>query len=627
MSASLQDSLAVQLQSARKRAGLSGRALAARSGVSQAAISRAESGQDVGHATLTALVRALPGLDPRALLGRAAEGARPASRRLWRFFHELHGLRARRVVLETLVEPDGRLRTQFAIRGLTSRRADLDDPTIRAAVMGAMIVGSPDSVLEVAASTLARRRRRLVVQDGEVTHRFELARDLQTGGIDYLRTESGEPRPAEEEMSFLSSLGRPFATGASLRLDHSAQGVVLRVRFLGEAPRALRLEAWPASLGTDPELPINRWRELYPHAPRWVLVNAKGVAELRIDRALPFTCFGLSWGHDPEAQSRAAPSPARAKAAGGPGLAGVLRRAREEAGWSRRELARRLGCSASSVMAVEDGREPRVSRLRDYARVLPELSPFELVDTAEAPGAATSDEAWAYFRDLFGVEVAEEVRSCAFLRDGTLRGDFRTESLTWSPVAEQDLLIRHGPTPLPTSSQWELDSLSARVGPAAEEPRVRAVRRGRAPAVHEYRFHASGRQPLVSLRRRTTIRGQFALTEKRAHEGAYGDSASRWPVRRPDAPERIAEALYVGLVTPARRLRLEVRFPRGCWPDEPRARAVSESVLSCEAWPDLSARAHAGGLDLRVDAAGRTLHLEVERPLVGLSYVLSWLLH
>lgn len=618
--------LADALRHGRELARLSGRDLAARAGVSQAAVSRAESGRDVGHATLQRLVDAMPSLDARALLGRPLEGGRPASGRLWRFFERLHGLRAREVVLEARVAADGRLRTQLDIRGLTSRHAGLDDPTCRAAVMGGIMVGSPEAASRLHPDRVGGRRRVHEICDERVTHRFELAADPRADGLDYRRTERGATRPPESEMPFAAPLGRPFARGTSLRLTCAAERLVLRVRFSARPPRAVRIEAWPAGLGTDPAVPLNRWSALYPHAPRWILVDVDGIAELQVERALPHACYGLSWDDDEPVTLRAARSPARVSFRRRPPLATVLRGAREEAGLSRRELARRLGCSPSSVMALEEGREPRASTLSTYLRELPHLSAFELLSSSTARGVATADETWEWSRDFFGMEVEEEVRTCVFSRDGTVRGEFRTESLTWNPTAQRDLLIRHDPALLPTWSEWELDSLSAAPSGGADEPRVRVVRRGAGRVVHEYRFQARGERPVVSLTRRSTIRGQFAMTMRRAESGAYGDQASRWPVLRGDASGRRAESIYVAPVTPARRLRLEVRFPRGYWPDAPRARVVSDCLLASEALADLQAQAHPQGIGFRVDETARTLHLDVARPLVGLRYALSWLI-
>src|SRR5688500_16152029 len=80
----------------------------------------------------------------------------------------------------------------------------------------------------------------------------------------------------------------------------------------------------------------------------------------------------------------------------------LLVEAREAAGLSRAELARRAGLSWDTVKKAEEGRDPRLSTLQALAEALPFLGPEALLgeDASSAPLASPS--AWAAMTELYG---------------------------------------------------------------------------------------------------------------------------------------------------------------------------------------------------------------------------------
>jgi len=620
---------ATLLDAARRRAGLSGRDLAAQAGVSQAAVSRAERGHDVSWSTLHALCLALPELDAAEILGRPRGAARPASKRLWQFYADTYGFQARQVTYEVVVDASGGQRTELAVTGVRATRGSLRDAVLRTAILGAVFDGSPGAFiqLEPSAADLEGGTRRL--EDEELLHEYELPRDLDRRGLSYRRTDTGEPRDAAHVLAREAPYGCPFPLGTAFWLDYPTRRFVLRVRFEGdERPAAVRVEAWPGSLGVDPTQPMNRWADLHPHAPRWLATDRRGVVELRIDLPLPGPCYGLSWGH--ERPPPGEPSPARVGEDAPPPIGSVLRRARAREGLTCRELARRVSVSAATIVESEHGREPRLSTLAACLEVLPDLRPHEVLPAADPPGPVTDTEAWRYQRALFGMESDLEDRHCTLTPSGILRGRFRTDGLTWTPAAAQDLRVRYGIGRLLEAHDWELESISAETRGSAEEPRVRLLAGGPGQPVHELRFHAEGAHPLVSYERRAVIKNQYAMRAARADEPPFASSA-QWRARRAGPPDDagaphgpIAEAIYLETNTPARRLRLEVCFPRGYRLIEPQVKVHPRPSFPAETLEDLGPLVHADGLRFEVDPAGSRICLSVDHPLVGFSYAVSW---
>jgi transcriptional regulator with XRE-family HTH domain len=603
--------LAEQVRRARRRAGLSGRELAALGGFSQATVSALERGRDVGHATLQSLIDVLPGLDPRPILGRPAVGARPASLRLWRFFADLLGFRARTVALRVRLDGQGGQRSELEVTGLRWDQGGTGERARCVALMGVALVGSSEAAFGLRRISELPPDGSLSLEDGDLLHVFDVPRDVDRKGLRYRRLERGPVVPAGSPIPGQAPHGLPFERGACLWLDYPSERLDLRVEFEGdERPSAVRPEAWPASVGVDPDNPANQWSELFPHAPRWIGVSAKGVVELRIDRPLAGPCYGLSWGPAPP-QADLARSPATASAGRAPALASVLESARTRAGFSARALARRLAISPATLLALEDGAEPRVSTLRAYADALPELSPFELFTPREPKGRATPKDVWEHQRDFFGMEAKEELTLIRIARNGDMKGELTTEGLSWTRAAARDLRLRHGLTRVPGGSTWELDSISTE-DDDSHDARVKVLRRGIGPVVHELRFQGEAERGRVSFTRKITGHGQFVLTRARA--------------RRRERPARTWEAIYAEPSLPTRQLSFELRFPRGHWPPTLTARVVPRCLPLADSAQDLRPGCHSTGFTFRTEPEAGRARLTVKRPLIGLRYVFTWTL-
>ena len=249
--------LARQVRAARRQAGLTGRELATLCGLSQATVSAIERGRDVERGTLQSLMSVLPGVDPRPLLGRPTVGPRPATRRLWRFFADTLGFRARRVMLRVRLDSAGGQTTDLEVTGLRSTDGAPCDRARLIALMGAALVGSLRTTFGLRGLGDTGPGETLRIEDGDLLHVFDIPADLAGTGLTYRRVDRGPPRPAGSLLPGQAPHGLPFALGTCLWLDYPAERLVFRVEFEGEdRPASVRPEAWPASVGVDPSHPI-----------------------------------------------------------------------------------------------------------------------------------------------------------------------------------------------------------------------------------------------------------------------------------------------------------------------------------------------------------------------------------
>ena len=75
---------------------------------------------------------------------------------------------------------------------------------------------------------------------------------------------------------------------------------------------------------------------------------------------------------------------------------------------------------------------------------------------------------------------------------------------------------------------------------------------------------------------------------------------------------------------PTRRLAVRVRFPRGFWPLEVFAHASPTFAIPRDREGGLLEELHPGSHELRCRRRAGTVSLEVEEPLIGVNYALSW---
>jgi len=601
---------------ARLDLGWSGRELARAAGLPQSTVSRVERGEAPSSSRLARLARALPGLDPDLLLAGALRGPAPASARTWTYFRDVLGCVVRESRLEARVE-DGRVRVQLRVSGVRSLCARTSDPDTCTALAGSVLVGSAAALFRSRIALADIQRGELTIDDGDVQHHFRFPRSLETTGFDYVRDDRLARDPLEGDPLGQLPHARPFAVGTSLWFDYPVRRVVFRVTFADRAQHVLRVHAWPASAAVDAGRSAECWARLRPAAPRTLVPDARGRGELRVERPLPGTCLGLSWDGEaaatttgrattPCASPAVAPLP-RARSTGD-----VLADERRRCGLSVRQVAALLGRSPASVSELERGAEPRAETLARYLEVLPGLSAHELLGHPEPAGPVDADEAWRFQRALFGMEAREEERTCRVTADGDMRGTFRTLGLTWTREAASDLRLRHGLARVPEGADWKLDEISTEREEDEELVRVRVLRRGRGPVLHDLHLQDAGGRRRVSFTRRVHVSHQFALTQERSLAAHFG-ALRTW------------EALYAEPSLPARRLRFDVWFPEGHVPLNPDAGVYPRGAHSTTRARSLAERVHGDAFRF-LDAGERQglLRIVVDRPLVGLRYMLRW---
>lgn len=289
-------------------------------------------------------------------------------------------------------------------------------------------------------------------------------------------------------------------------------------------------------------------------------------------------------------------------------LSRVLRDARERAGLSQRGLALRMGVSWVTVSQVERGAEPRHSTLVRYLRALPDLAPQEILSSAEARGVADADATWEHYRALFGYE-AEEVRKRSRIAPcGDCETVIETRGLRSLRGSLRDLRILVGlQRAVFQGSPSVLRSIEARHADLT----ARVVERRDGRAVHQFRFPETRARGGITYRRRHLTPTLYKMTDEAAAE-AYGRTGP------------FVEGTTLAVAHPVHRLRLEVCFPDGYQPVDVAGFVWPAIEVPDPDLPDLSTTLHPGGLPVVSSRSGRTVALEVERPLVGLKYGLGW---
>jgi transcriptional regulator with XRE-family HTH domain len=598
--------LADVVREARVRAGISGRELARRCGLPQPTLLAVERGRSPSRETLERLLAGLPELEAGDLLGAGSRPA-PASRTAWTWWRDALGCEAASLALEIDLVTLDRARALLLLERLHATRTRALPTDQRDALLGAAFTGSSSRLLELLARTPRRARSTFALEQDGARHEVRCRRVAGQVVVDGRREDLAD-QDARQLLPDQSPHGRPYARGAAAWVDLPVRRLVLRLRLPLSLPaRAFTLHAWPATLATSPEAPANAWADLFPHAPRAVVAE-HGRLEIVVDRPPIGLAYGVSW--DDEVTSAAAHGRVLVRCGAKRPLAAVLRDARERNGLSGREMARRLGVSAATAHALAEGADPRRDTLLRLLETLPDLRPGELLHAPRERRILSGNDAWRLQRRLFGVEVAAERRQVRVSPNGDARMDSSTLGLLVTQAGAHHVRLRHGVSRGPhTSNEWELESIDAG---AASSPTVRVVSRGDGPVVYDLRFER-GVPRRISYRRRLVIRRQVATTADAPH-------ATR------DARGMRAEALFIEPELPTREALLEVLLPRGYWPDEVRAAATPRAALPTWHPEDLAPRLHGGALRIEVDRDARRLALVLERPLVGIRYVLYWFL-
>lgn len=295
--------------------------------------------------------------------------------------------------------------------------------------------------------------------------------------------------------------------------------------------------------------------------------------------------------------------------------ADAVRRARQRGRLSRRELARRAGCSPTTIGRLEDGLDARWSTLARCIEMLPSLSPWSLLGLGEEQLSPDPARLWCFLRDLHGLEADEDFKTVAIAADGNSAIEIVTRNLRVLRSVPKELRLLLGlgvPVLQPTTA--ELQGVGHLSSASLEgQLRIAALTTADGARLHELRVPGIVAERGFSFGRRFRHAGIYALDSEQARartgqEGPFHQGAS------------------LGSRFPVKRLRLRLRFPRGRRPPE---------VVPC-AWSmahapdpgrDESLRAlPARSVEVIEDRRRNAWELIAERPPVGVKFALAWFL-
>lgn len=287
-----------------------------------------------------------------------------------------------------------------------------------------------------------------------------------------------------------------------------------------------------------------------------------------------------------------------------PALGAILRRARERAGISQRELGRRMGVSWVTIREAERGRDVRLSTLRRYRLAFPDLTPELLLSPDPDAAPATDAPAWALLLELHGF-VAEAVTKVVTI---DARGDARTR------IEARCIQPLRGDLRDPAFSTWLARTVcmgsSATLRSILVDDGVLRRRRllvHRDLETHSFTWALTDAAPSLTYR--------FADIQRRVF--------ARVPPRTPPDPGPPAiDGTTVAVGYPTRLVRVEVRFERRPVPTEATAWVLPSSVVPASDDDNLAGRLHPGGLP--IVTAPRAVTMSALLPLVGMQYGMSW---
>jgi hypothetical protein len=235
-----------------------------------------------------------------------------------------------------------------------------------------------------------------------------------------------------------------------------------------------------------------------------------------------------------------------------------------------------------------------------------------------------NERLWNTQRALFGFESDEEVREITIEANGDAEMRAHTQGLSWNNCSSRHLRIRLGTKPDLGDSDRDLRALEFDSGEHGLEARIRRLTGLQA---HELTLETRKSLPRISFTRRVELPGMYALSIERSLRERMPHS-ERWRGGRSagDGQAFLAESTLIEPWFPTRRLIVNVRLPSGYVADEPIAKAIPLAVYAVEDLDGLHPRVHPEGFRFTVEHCDRLLTLEVDRPLVGLRYVISWLL-
>ncbi|MEM7245380.1 MAG: helix-turn-helix domain-containing protein [Acidobacteriota bacterium] len=588
------------LKQLRSRKDLSQRDLAELTGLPLATVASIETGREPRHSTLAVLLEKLPFLTAGDVLGDAGRPAtaRPAA---WAAYRELLGFQARHLLRRVDLRPDGSGESLHRLTGVRPWPGKtIDDAEHLVALLRCVLVGSRQAVAEIVPEALERPGR-LVVEDGALTHVFDVPAPGSTDGIDYERRSRVE---ADEQLA--SALEGDALRRVAVEILFPVEKLDLEV-LLPERPTEPRCVAW-SCLADGDAANADCARHLHPRgvALRWERAEEKLV--LGLSRPTVGAVQGVAWRapEAPDTEDEERPGRlvgARRKRS----LAQVVTEAREDAGLSQRQLAQRMGVSPNTVNAIEKGGDARLSVLTGLLEALPELTPQELLPQVASGGQLDLDELWEHDHRLTGAAADEVAKTVDIDEEGRCEITIVTKGLRSLLGDERELSVRSGIWRMVLQGQSHvLAEIETDV-----EARARVVERKLGRIVHRFTFPARAASQGLSYTRRFERAPLYALTEERASS-----------LTEEDPP--YFEGTALAPTHPTRRLSICVRFPTGYWPVELETHAWS--LLHVFGHGDHAAKVELpkGRVKLERSPSRSMLRMRVERPLLGLQFSLAW---
>ena len=295
-------------------------------------------------------------------------------------------------------------------------------------------------------------------------------------------------------------------------------------------------------------------------------------------------------------------------------LGAAVHAVRHAAGMSVRAVAAKANIGHASIARVEHGADATWETLRSLLTALPELRPQDLL-----PGPAARDDwsraqAWEYFARLHGLKATSATKVVEIDSDGV--GIQTIETAGLRPIdgalTEATLRVPVLRNVLSSAAPAEVAEILA----DSEELRARIQRQesdGKRQGL-TVRWPSDLKNGGLWLRRKLTSTAPMAMTLDAAQARHGTGVAAYW------------NGAAISQPYPVERLRLEVVFPHGYLPQDPRAGAWAPSSLPDPARPPLS-EAQRPRLIQVVDDDGRVrLILTVTHPAFGLRYGIGWLL-
>ncbi|MEM7244608.1 MAG: helix-turn-helix transcriptional regulator [Acidobacteriota bacterium] len=582
------------LEFARQRAGLSLNQLAERSGVSKGTLSRCESGTDAQLETLLKLMRSLPCLPPHALLDDGTARAPAAQPAAWSTLKGHHGFVARYVRRTIVVSADGLREFLVLSGGLRAVNAGLDSQATRMALMRAACIADPETLRGLVYESDGPTGSQVLSDPRGLRHEFRFSQRVLTyqcrGSVPAEFAEVQEGRPPVELFGVL--------------VEYPIEQLQLEAVFPDGAELSdVRFYAWPATVPPSPwsdEISLRLW----PEGVGWSKSRGRVTASVASPPTGIFVALAWSASGTGEGSPEYITLPRGADRRKQRELGEIVREARSDE--PLRTVATRAGVSHVTLGAVERGERARRSTLMGILSALPELSPQDLLRGQQADGQLELTDLHDFHRRLFGFEADEVQKKVRIRSDGTALttiGTLGMRSLRGDP--RKDLRVRLGlQRTVVQETPAELRDMRLPTG-AREFVRVR--RRGR---VHDFTFpHGWARKGFTHVRRYR--RNRFhALTAKEARQ-------------RHGTDDVFVEGVSLPVLFPVRRLVVQIRFPRGYRPSEPRSHVTSRALMHDPDLPPLSPLARCVRLE-EVVGSILVLRVEVAYPVVGFKYGIDW---